>query len=66
MYSVVLTKAAVLDKSFLYSYRDVIPQDFLTFIDEHRNCEDLAMAYLVSLKVRPTYSCLYIEHSLNG
>lgn len=58
IYNIVLTKAALLHKKYLYEYSKVIPKEFLTFIDENRNCEDLAMAYLVSIQV---WVCFHLE-----
>jgi glucuronyl/N-acetylglucosaminyl transferase EXT2 len=50
MYNIVLTKAAILHKSYLNEYGKVIPKEFLQFIDNNRNCEDLAMQYVVSVQ----------------
>lgn len=56
MYNIVLTKAAILHKSYLNEYVKVIPKEFLQFIDNNRNCEDLAMQYVVSVQVYSTIS----------
>jgi hypothetical protein len=50
MYSIVLTKAAMLHRDYLNMYDNIIPKSFLDFIDSHRNCEDIAMAYIISEK----------------
>lgn len=47
-YSIMLTKAAFINKKYLYEYDKVIPKAFLNHIDNNRNCEDLAMAYTVA------------------
>lgn len=46
-----LTKGALFHKKYLAEYTKVIPPTFLKYIDEHRNCEDLAMAYVISIQV---------------
>lgn len=48
MYSIILTKAAMMHKDYLDLYFKHTPQTMLTFIDTHRNCEDLAMAFLIT------------------
>ncbi len=50
-YNIMLTKGALFHKNYLAEYTKVIPSSFLKFIDEHRNCEDLAMAYVISIQV---------------
>lgn len=52
VYSIMLTKVAFLHRDFLGLYFDVISVEFLRYVDEHRNCEDLAMAYTVAVTVR--------------
>jgi Glycosyl transferase family 64 domain len=32
-------------------YTDKVPKEFLSYIDEKRNCEDIAMAYVVAKEV---------------
>lgn len=49
-YSIMLTKAALLDRKYLYEYPKIIPQEFFDHIDKMRNCEDIAMAYAVALQ----------------
>ena len=51
LYSIILTKVCFLHKDYLAEYFKVIPDSFLHYIDSHRNCEDLAMAYVVASKV---------------
>jgi hypothetical protein len=48
MYSIVLTKVSFLHRDYLAEYFKIIPDTFLQYIDAHRNCEDLAMAYVVA------------------
>jgi hypothetical protein len=48
MYSIVLTKAAFFHKKYLKKYMGVMPESMLKHIDQHRNCEDIAMAYLIA------------------
>lgn len=49
LYSIMLTKVAFLHRDYLDAYFDVIPSEFLQYVDRHRNCEDLAMAYTVAV-----------------
>lgn len=46
-YSIVLTKAALLHHRYFAMYTS-LPQELLTYIDDRRNCEDIAMQFLVS------------------
>ena len=46
-----LTKAAIMHKDYLIEYQKVIPSSMLKYIDEKRNCEDLAMAFVIAWKV---------------
>lgn len=48
LYSIILTKVSFLHRDYLAEYFRIIPPHFLQYIDEHRNCEDLAMAYVVA------------------
>jgi hypothetical protein len=52
VYSIVLTKASLLHRDYLKAYDEVIPKAMLAHIDKAKNCEDLAMAYVIALKVR--------------
>jgi hypothetical protein len=47
-YSIILTKISFLHRDYLRMYNDQVPQKVLDYIDKHRNCEDLAMAYVVA------------------
>jgi hypothetical protein len=47
-YTVILTKACMLHRDYLPLYDQLVPPFFLKFIDENRNCEDIAMAYVVA------------------
>lgn len=51
MYSIMLTKAALLHRDYLALYDAVVPKFFLESIDKNRNCEDIAMAYVVAVVV---------------
>lgn len=55
-YNIMLTKGALFHKKYLAEYTKVIPPTFLKYIDDHRNCEDLAMAYVISIQVRHVVS----------
>lgn len=47
MYSIVLTKAAFLHKKYLREFFKILPESFVADIDRNRNCEDIAMSYVV-------------------
>ena len=47
IYSVMLTKVAFLHRDYLIAFPKLVPQEFLDHVDRGRNCEDLAMAYVV-------------------
>lgn len=49
-YSIVLTKAAVMASKYLAAYTDELPAEIHAFVAEHRNCEDIAMQFLISSK----------------
>jgi len=52
IYTIILTKAAILHKHYLYEYDKIISEIMLKHIDEKRNCEDISMAYVIAIKVR--------------
>lgn len=47
-YSIILTKAAFLHHKYYEEYTNNLPREMKQYIDENRNCEDLAMQFLVS------------------
>jgi hypothetical protein len=51
-----LTKISLLHRDYLFKYASgkVLPARFLEHIDQARNCEDIAMAYLVAVEVEDT------------
>lgn len=50
IYTIVLTKASILHKRYLYEYNKVMPTSMLSYIDNARNCEDIAMAHIVAAR----------------
>ena len=48
-YSIVLTKAAFLHRAFLDYYSHRIPAAVRAYVDEHRNCEDIAMQFAAAV-----------------
>ncbi|CAM9105372.1 unnamed protein product [Choristocarpus tenellus] len=50
IYNSVLTKCSFLHKDHLAAYSDMVTQPVLDYIDEHRNCEDIAMSFVVAQK----------------
>lgn len=69
-YSILLTKASILHRDYLAAFasesHDILPSAFLRHIDKSRNCEDIAMAYVVAEKVsandalREVYVCIIV------
>ena len=51
-YSMVLTGAAFLHKYYTYVYTYAMPQAIRSHVDEHMNCEDIAMNFLISHTIR--------------
>jgi hypothetical protein len=47
-YSMILTKAALLHRNYLTLYSNDLPKSVLKYVDDHMNCEDLAMQFLIS------------------
>ncbi|XP_010256615.1 PREDICTED: glycosyltransferase family 64 protein C4 isoform X2 [Nelumbo nucifera] len=47
-YSMVLSKAAFFHKKYLYLYTHEIPASIREYITKNRNCEDIAMSFLVA------------------
>jgi hypothetical protein len=47
-YSMVLTKAAFLHRDYLNTYTNKMPSSIRNYVDDHRNCEDIAMSFLVA------------------
>jgi len=56
-YSIILTKAAFLHHRYFHLYTNVMPEKIRKYVDDSRNCEDLAMQFLVSniTGLRPIY-----------
>jgi hypothetical protein len=56
-YSMILTKAAFLHQKYYHEYTQHLPQEMKDYIDQNRNCEDLAMQFLVSniTRLPPVY-----------
>ena len=47
-YSIILTKAAFLHHKYFDMYTNIMPVSIREYVDENRNCEDIAMQYLIS------------------
>lgn len=47
-YSIILTKACLMHKKYLVEYHKNIPKEMLAYIDEHKNCEDIAFAHIIA------------------
>ncbi|CAN0198081.1 unnamed protein product [Ectocarpus sp. 4 AP-2014] len=48
VYNVILTKCCFLHRDHLQTYVDEMTAPLLAYIDEHRNCEDIAMSVVVA------------------
>ena len=48
LYSIVLTKGALLHRDHLAAFKRMVPASFLEHVDAVRNCEDLALAHVVA------------------
>jgi hypothetical protein len=71
MYTIMLTKAAIMHRDYLAEYDKYVPQEMLAHIDKMRNCEDIAMAQVVAKKVRVRYAqwgpelpCTYVWNAV--
>ena len=66
MFNMVLTKACFLHSKYLELYSgDVHPQEIRDYIDQHKNCEDVAMSLLVANATRSTDAApIYVEGSV--
>ena len=51
-FNIILTKASYFDRKYLEMYHDdkENPKEVLEYVDQHKNCEDIAMAFLVARK----------------
>jgi Glycosyl transferase family 64 domain len=69
-YSIILTKAAFLHHDYFGMYTNEMPAKIRELVDKERNCEDIAMQFLVSEKSQlpPVYVKGYIKDLgvLNG
>lgn len=48
MYSIILTKAAIFHHDFLHQYTTIMPQSIRDLVDNSRNCEDIAMQFMIA------------------
>ncbi len=48
VYSIILTKAAIFNHKFLDLYTKTMPQSIRDLVDREKNCEDLAMQFLIA------------------
>lgn len=69
-YSIILTKAALLHHDFFHAYFQLMPVHVRELIDKKRNCEDLAMQFLIAnmTSLPPIYVKGHLQDkgSLNG
>ena len=48
-YNIILTKACFMHRDYVQGlYMETVPNEFLDYIDLHKNCEDIAMQFVVS------------------
>ena len=50
IYSIILTKASFFHRQYLDQYFKVISVNLIEEMDKQRNCEDIAMAYVIALQ----------------
>jgi hypothetical protein len=48
VYSIILTKAAIFNHKFLEMYTTTMPQGIRDMVDKEKNCEDIAMQFLIA------------------
>eukprot|EP01038_Epipyxis_sp_PR26KG_P007485 gene7485-10200_t len=48
VYSIILTKAAIFHRDYLSMYSNVMPSEIREFVDKRRNCEDIAMQFMIA------------------
>ncbi len=48
LYSIILTKAAIMHHDFFALYTNQMPQAVRDLVDRERNCEDIAMQFLIA------------------
>lgn len=69
-YSIILTKAALLHHDYFFAYSNTMPKQIRDLVDEKRNCEDIAMQYLIAniTSLPPIYVKGHLEDkgALNG
>lgn len=63
MYTIILTKAAFLHHDYFNLYTNVMPQKIRDFVDKGRNCEDIAMQFLIANTT--SLAPLYIKGHVN-
>jgi hypothetical protein len=62
IYSIILTKACFLHRRYLDEFFKVLPAKLIEEMDKNRNCEDIAMAYVVAVQVSVSPSlCLRLS-----
>ena len=67
-YSMILTKFMILDSVYLHAYSNDMPASVRDYVREKRNCEDIAMNYLVTYVTRkaPIYLRDYKKIDFGG
>jgi hypothetical protein len=48
VYSIMLTKVAMFHKKYLNDFVNLVPESVSKFIDDNRNCEDIAIAHVIA------------------
>lgn len=51
-YSIILTKMAFMHADYLRIYTEQTPKELIEWVDEHKNCEDILMQFVVSNATR--------------
>ena len=63
VYSIILTKAAIMHHDFFDLYTNMMPQAARDLVDSERNCEDIAMQFLIAnhTQLPPIYVKGHVE-----
>lgn len=60
-YTIMLTKLALMHKQYMHAYTKLIPPSIQSYIDTHRNCEDIAMAHMVAVHTHGVMPPVWLE-----
>lgn len=61
VYTIMLTKAAIMHRDYLADYERLVPREMLEHVDKHRNCEDISMAHVVARLVSASAKLYFLR-----